>query len=259
MKSFQHKKICIPYFLFLFFIFFFIGNLMLDTFFYSKSHENIAPISWKRPKQVPSQSLILLGERETHQPVLRSSATMGKLPRKDGEFYGHITLVDAGMVAQLDEVESQNFVGLLVAIGEGDGRAAAEVVLGFSSITSMEAKSMDRESFTQDMVSFFATSCRGYNTNLDFSQVLRGILGLLKKHRVRIDANYATLVVNLMCVDGLARRVCPTYNCLDAAQPLLRCYKFLCQDRDGRLSLHTKRKVRRERDMSTFYTIRIFI
>ena len=63
----------------------------------------------------------------------------------------------------------QNFVALLVAIGEGDGHAAAKVVLGLSSITS-ELK--DHESFIQDMLSFFAASHRGYKTNQDFSSVI---------------------------------------------------------------------------------------
>ena len=217
---------------------------MLDTFFCADIHDEQSTISWKRPKEITPNSLVLLGERQLRQSALRSSASMGKLPTKSGEFYGHVTLVDAGMVAQLDEVESRNFVGLLVSIGEGDGRAAAEVVLGFSS-SPYVGESVERELFIQDMVAFFATSCKGYDTNVDFGRVLRGILGILKKHHVRIDANYATLVVNLMCVDSLARRVCPSYNCLDASKPLLRCYKLLCQDKDGRLSLR-KNKVRRD-------------
>ena len=97
---------------------------MLDTFF--GTEDNSA--SYSKSLVVP------LTETQSHpSSVFKSSATMGRLPTKRGEFYGHITLVDAGMVAQLDEIESRNFVGLLVAIGEGDGRAAADVVLGFFS------------------------------------------------------------------------------------------------------------------------------
>jgi aarF domain-containing kinase len=217
---------------------------MLDIIFNPETENSNT--SWKSSEY---KSLVPLGATELHQTAVRSSATMGKLPSRGGDFYGHITLVDAGMVAQLDETESRNFVGLLVAIGEGDGRAAAEVVLGFSSASLTEEFNKDilhqRELFTQDMVAFFSTSCRGYGTGLDFGLVLRGILGILKKHHIRIDANYATLVVNLMCVDSLARRVCPSYNCLDAAKPLLRSYKVLYQDSHGHLNLCNRGKVSR--------------
>jgi len=217
---------------------------MLDTFFCTEAQKEESSALWKIPTKSNSSnnSLVPYSENQLRPCTVQSSATIGKLPTKLGGFYGHITLVDAGMVAQLDEQESQKFVGLLVAVGEGDGRAAAQVVLGFSSTSHLGQQ--ERELFIQDMVTFFATSCKGYDSNVDFGCVLRGILGIVKKHHVRIDANYATLVVNLMCVDSLARRVCPSYNCLDAAKPLLRCYKMLCQDSDGRLTLCTKSEVR---------------
>jgi len=68
----------------------------------------------------------------------------------------------------------------------------------------------------------FANVCAGYGTNVDVGEVLRGVLELVKRYSLRIDANYATLVVNVLCIEGLARRVCPTYNVLDAAKPLLQ-------------------------------------
>jgi hypothetical protein len=51
-----------------------------------------------------------------------------------------------------------------------------------------------RAAFARDMVDLFEERCRGYGTNVDVGHVLRGVLGLVRKHRVRIDANFATLV-----------------------------------------------------------------
>jgi predicted unusual protein kinase regulating ubiquinone biosynthesis (AarF/ABC1/UbiB family) len=53
-----------------------------------------------------------------------------------------------------------------------------------------------RDAFARDMVDLFEERCRGYGTNVDVGHVLRGVLGLVRKHRVRIDANFATLVRN---------------------------------------------------------------
>ena len=57
--------------------------------------------------------------------------------------------------------------------------------------------------------------------------VLRGILGLVRKHRVSIDANYMTLVMNVLCLESMALTLLPGYNVLDAAKPLLVAHKRL--------------------------------
>ena len=155
-----------------------------------------------------------------------------EVKRQRGSFLG-ITLVDAGMVAQLTERESSNFIGLLASLGEGNGRDAANFALHFSQDNEMDED--EREAFCQEMDELFQERCRGYHTNIDVGAVLRGVLGLIRKHHVHIDANYATLVVNALCVESLARNVCPSYNLLDAAKPLLRTYRRLCYNADGSL------------------------
>ena len=97
------------------------------------------------------------------------------------------------------------------------------------------------------MVDYFETNCRGYGTNVDIGEVLRGILGLIREHHIKIDANYATLVINVLCIEALGRRICPTYNVLDASKPLLQTYRRVVYRDDGRTPRlqNTKPKVRR--------------
>jgi predicted unusual protein kinase regulating ubiquinone biosynthesis (AarF/ABC1/UbiB family) len=149
--------------------------------------------------------------------------------QKLGKF--RIALVDAGMVAQLTDKESSTFIGLLASLGEGDGQQAAEFALQFSLENHMNET--QRSAFTEDMVTMFAERCRGYGTGVDVGYVLRGVLGLIRDHKVRIDANFATLVVNCLCIESLAARVCPSYNVLDAARPLLQTYRAMCYEKDG--------------------------
>lgn len=91
--------------------------------------------------------------------------------------YG-ITLVDAGMVAQLTDEESSIFIGLLASLGEGNGKEAAEFALQFSLENHFPKK--EKEAFIEDMEALFAERCRGYGTNVDVGDVLRGILGLIR-------------------------------------------------------------------------------
>ena len=145
----------------------------------------------------------------------------GNILVKYGDGDKVLTLVDAGMVASLTPDESLNFIGLLSALGAGDGRAAADAVLGFG-------KSSPNEDFSAEVVELFSRICRGYGTEVDVGEVLRGVLGLVQKHKIRIGANYATLVVNVLCIESMAKKLVPTYNVLDAAKPLLGAYRRLC-------------------------------
>lgn len=139
-----------------------------------------------------------------------------------------IGLVDAGMVAILTESEKRNFIGLLEAMGEGDGFEAADCVLEFSLANRQQKMQSDDEynnrnnAFKVDMSKLFKMISRGYGTNVDIGEVLRGILTLIRKHRITIDTNYATLVMNALCLDSLAKSLLPSYSILDGAKLLLR-------------------------------------
>lgn len=70
--------------------------------------------------------------------------------------------------------------------------------------------------FADDMHRLFLERCRGYGTGVQFGEVLRGVLSLVRTHRVALDANYMTLVMNVLCLEGMAvrlasRRVAPAY------------------------------------------------
>ena len=137
-----------------------------------------------------------------------------------------IVMVDAGMVARLTRQEQRNFIGLLTAMGEGSGRDAARHLLHFSSASETYTPAQ-RGAFEADMTALFAQVCRGYGRNTDIGQALRGILNLCRVHKVSIDANYATLVMNALCLDGMAKLLLPQYNVLDSAEGLLRMNKWV--------------------------------
>jgi predicted unusual protein kinase regulating ubiquinone biosynthesis (AarF/ABC1/UbiB family) len=125
------------------------------------------------------------------------------------------------MVAILSKDEQRHFLGLLQAMGNGDGRAAARHVLQFSS----EQPNADPQGFEDEMQLLFERTCRGYGTAPDFGKVVQGVLAAVRNHRVRINPNYMTLIINAMCLDAMARKLQPTYNVLDASKPLLQLHE----------------------------------
>jgi len=136
-----------------------------------------------------------------------------------------LVLLDVGMVARLTPGESDAFIGLLHAIGAGDGRQAARVVLRFAE--SQTCPEENRCHFVEDMHALFKQCCGGFGTGVQFGPVLRGVLSLVRKHCVALDANYMTLVMNVLCLEGMATALLPEYNILDAARPLLAAHRRL--------------------------------
>lgn len=139
-----------------------------------------------------------------------------------------IVLVDAGMVAQLTGTEQDNFIGLLQAFGRGDGVRAAQCLLRFSDSQTC-ASPEERGNFTKAMQLMFEEHCRGYGTQVEIGEVIRRCLRMLRQHKVRIDVNYATLILNVLCLEGLAAALRPQYNLLDGARLLLQSYSKRAQ------------------------------
>mmetsp|Transcript_23101 Transcript_23101/g.50759 ORF Transcript_23101/g.50759 Transcript_23101/m.50759 type:complete len:621 (-) Transcript_23101:188-2050(-) len=136
-----------------------------------------------------------------------------------------LSLIDGGMSARLTDDERRNFIGLLQALGDGDGLRVADRVLAFSKRPAQGGR--DTEGFINDVCTMCAQQARGYFTNMDIGVVLRDMMQLMYRHGVAIDGNYATLIANLLCLEGLARQLEPRFNLFDIAYPLLRGHQVL--------------------------------
>ncbi len=122
-------------------------------------------------------------------------------------------------MAKLTDAERENFIGLLEAMGEGDGRRAAGHVLAFAAQQTCVGE--EARGFAEAMAEVFSLHCKGYNTGVDIGVVLRETLARVRQFHVRVDVNYATLLINLLCLEGIVASLLPSYNILDRAAPLL--------------------------------------
>ncbi|CAM9380778.1 unnamed protein product, partial [Sphacelaria rigidula] len=135
-----------------------------------------------------------------------------------------LVLVDAGMVAKLYGKQRRHFIRLLECLGSGDGLGAARAVLNFSAKQSCVGEK-ETQAFCDDMEKVFKERCRGYHTDVDVGDVLRGVLTCVRRHSVKVDVEYATLILNILCLDSIGKALLPSYNILDGAQPLLELHK----------------------------------
>lgn len=134
-----------------------------------------------------------------------------------------IGLVDAGLVAILTAEQRTHFTGLLIAVGAGDSKLAAECLLAFKPPTLTPYSSVTIAAVHEEMRALFAVTARGYGTDTRLGYVLRGALAIVRRNGLGVEANYATLIVNALCLDGLADSLLPQplYNVLDGAKEML--------------------------------------
>ena len=59
---------------------------------------------------------------------------------------------------------------------------------------------------------------------LSSAVIARVYYQLVQTHQLSISANYVTLLMNIICLDGLAQQLLPTYNVLDGAEWPLRLH-----------------------------------
>jgi len=197
----------------------------------------VSKFTLERTLRVPTSQAAPLSKKLSHFVVSRGEDIYLKMLLVDNLMHAdlhpgnillqmdppNLALIDLGMVARLTTKESEAFVGLLNAIGAGDGAAAARCVLDFSA----EQTSADIVGFEESMSAYFCSSCRGFGKNVLLGEVLRGVLLRVRRFRVAVDANYMTLVTNALCLEGMAAALLPSYNVMDAAQPLLEAHRRL--------------------------------
>ena len=152
-----------------------------------------------------------------------------------------LVLVDAGMVDSLSSQEADAFAALFMAFGTADGLAAADALFacckthdgadgaintGSGGRVPAEHEAQ-RQALGRSMQRVFDTHCRGFRSGADVGAALRGTLGALREHRVRLDGKSAATLVNLLCVQSFAHALDPTYCLLDASEGVLRAHKLL--------------------------------
>jgi len=134
-----------------------------------------------------------------------------------------IVLLDCGMVSVLTKKEREAFVGLMQAMGDGDGLCAANRILSFSE----KQDCPDPDAFRTDMKNLFSRECQGYGRGVQISEVVCGVLSSIYSHRVSMDGVYAAVLANTVCLEGLVKDLNPKFNILDSGCPYFRLHQLI--------------------------------
>ncbi|XP_010073031.1 PREDICTED: uncharacterized aarF domain-containing protein kinase 2, partial [Pterocles gutturalis] len=130
-----------------------------------------------------------------------------------------LVLLDAGIVAELQSTDMQNFRAVFTAVVQGQGERVAELILHHARANQCQ----DIERFKAEMAELL-TKVRG-NTialgKLQVADLLSNVFKLLMTHKVKLESNFASIIFAIMVLEGLGRSLDPELDILEAAKPLL--------------------------------------
>ncbi|KAH0617018.1 hypothetical protein JD844_028581, partial [Phrynosoma platyrhinos] len=130
-----------------------------------------------------------------------------------------LVLLDAGIIAELQAADLENFRAVFTAVVLGQGERVAELILHHSRAN--QCKNVER--FKADMAEL-VTKARS-NTialgKLQVANLLSSVFKLLMTHQVKLESNFASVVFAIMILEGLGRSLDPELDILKTAKPLL--------------------------------------
>ncbi|KAH8835471.1 hypothetical protein DL96DRAFT_1574375 [Flagelloscypha sp. PMI_526] len=223
----------------------FLNMLLLDNFVHSDLHPGNIMVKFTKPltttlvlkgllarfleKPSPLDTEDLSGNREALGIVqtLRSQkhdpnkwrSTLETL-HSEG-YYPEIIFIDAGLTNTLSSTNRRNFLDLFRAIAEFDGYRAGELMVDRCRTPKMVT---DKHTFALE-IQHLALSVKRRSFSLgqiQVSDVLTQVLKSVRRHHVRMEADFVNTVLSILLLEGIGRTLDPDLDLFKSALPILR-------------------------------------
>ncbi|EGW35438.1 uncharacterized protein SPAPADRAFT_64563 [Spathaspora passalidarum NRRL Y-27907] len=194
------------------------GNMMVrfykNDLFQSEKEYKIVKSSQEVDNDKIVHELLALGNDE--------AAWCRKLAElyRDG-YHAEVCFLDVGLVTELNEVDRVNFLDLFKALSEFDGYHAGELMVERSrtpeTVIDKEMFAFKVEKLVDRMKS--RTFTLG---NISIGDLLDQVIGMVRKHHVRMEGDFITVVVAILLLEGIGRQLDPQLDLFASSLPVLR-------------------------------------
>ncbi|XP_035681339.1 uncharacterized aarF domain-containing protein kinase 2-like isoform X1 [Branchiostoma floridae] len=130
-----------------------------------------------------------------------------------------LVLLDVGIIAELDERDRLNFRDVFTAVVMGEGEQVADLILHHARANECK----DVAQFKKEMADLVQTARENTVTlgQIQVGELLNKVFSLLIKHKVKLESNFANMVLAIVVLEGLGRTLDPNLDILEAAKPIL--------------------------------------
>ena len=131
---------------------------------------------------------------------------------------GRLVLIDLGLVAEIDDELRGPWIQTFVAVSQIDGKLAASL---FYSHAPFVGPDIDYAAFERDVLAHFQSFHGKPLHELEASQVLAGMMNILRKHKVQVDPVFTVVNLAMLVAEGLGKQLDPKLDLIAHAAPFL--------------------------------------
>ncbi len=128
-----------------------------------------------------------------------------------------IGMLDFGMVGKLSNARKEQIIQIVKAVVSQDGIACAKVLSQWSDGMPVNLDAMASD--IEDIITMY------YGLpleELDVTGLLNDITALLRNHNLMLPSDIALLLKAIITLEGFGRLMCPTFDVMKAAEPLVK-------------------------------------
>lgn len=162
--------------------------------------------------------------------ALRGAAAIQQMVFKDGFVHadlhpgnilfsedGTMTFLDLGMVAEIEPDLMRPWVDTFSALAKRDGAWAAR--LFYEHAPSVGTR--DYAEYERDVEAFLSRHWDRRLGDVEVSEVVGGMMNVLRRHRVQVDPVFTTVQVAVLVAEGLGKELDPSIDLVTLAVPYL--------------------------------------
>ena len=128
-----------------------------------------------------------------------------------------LTVLDCALVTTLSPKNRENFLSLFGAIVEGDGRLAARLM----AENARESHVVNEEEYEAQMDALVKQVPELNTHKTDVGALLQKCLTIVRHNRVKIESDFASLVMSLIVVEGVGRKLDSGMSVVKESIPVL--------------------------------------
>jgi ubiquinone biosynthesis protein len=128
-----------------------------------------------------------------------------------------IVLIDLGLVAEIDAELLKPYVETFLALAQQDGATAARLFYTYAP----QVNTQDYAAFEAEIVAHFRTLAGKTLGEVETSEVLGGIMNVLRRHRVQMDPAFTVVHLALIVAEGLGKQLDNSIDPVQMSVPYL--------------------------------------
>ena len=128
-----------------------------------------------------------------------------------------VVLLDFGVVSEIPADLLRPWAETFLALAQQDGAAAARLFYSYAPSVG----SVDYAAFERDVIAHFRTLYGKKLSEVEVSEAVSGMMNILRRHRVEVDATFTVVNIALLVAEGLGKQLDPGIDLLPLALPYL--------------------------------------